>query len=281
MPSLIDILKRTTEYFKTQELPSPRLETERLFSHFFKMSRLELYTNFEMPLQENEISELRKLVARRGNREPLAWIVGEAGFYEHDFIVQKGVLCPRPDTETLVESVLKIIPTSEEYFIADIGCGSGCIGLSLVLARPNTKLFAVDIAPEAIACTRANVQRFGLEKRVAVLSGPFLTPIPTDRRIDIIVSNPPYIPSEDIWDCEPEVSHYEPRIALDGGPDGLTAYSVLIPKAAERARVAVAVEVGIHQAQSVAAIMLDSGLKNILTYKDLGGIERVVIGFCE
>lgn len=281
MPRLVDILKKTTDYFQAQDIPSPRLEAERLLSHFFKTDRIGIYTNFEMPLQEQEIIELRKMVARRGNREPLAWIVEKAGFYEHDFIVQKGVLCPRPDTETLVDAVLKIIPADEEYFIADIGCGSGCVGLSLVLARPNAKLFAVDIAPEALTCTKANVKKFALEKRVAVLSGPFLTPIPKDRKIDIIVSNPPYIPSEDILDCEPEVSHYEPRIALDGGPDGLTAYSVLIPKAAERARVAVAVEVGINQAKSVADIMVDSGLTNILTYKDLGGIERVVIGFCQ
>lgn len=281
MPNLIDVLNRTADYFKAEELPSPRLEAERILAHFFKKTRIELYLAFEMPLQESEIVELRKMIARRANREPLAWITGEAGFYEHDFIVQKGVLCPRPDTETLVDSVLKIIPKDEEYFIADIGCGSGCIGLSLALARPNTKLFAVDIAPEAIACTKANVQRFGLEKRVAVLSGPFLSPIPPNRQIDIIVSNPPYIPSEDIWDCEPEVSHYEPRIALDGGPDGLTAYAVLIPRAAERARIAVAVEVGINQAKPVANIMRDSGLKNVLTYKDLGGIDRVVIGFRE
>jgi release factor glutamine methyltransferase len=280
MPSLVNILLKTADYFKEQGIPSPRLETERLFAHFFKMTRIELYTKFDLPVQESEIVELRKMVARRGNREPMAWITGECGFYEHDFIVQKGVLCPRSDTETLVDSVLKLIPEDGEYFIADIGCGSGCIGLSLVLARPNTKLYAVDISPEALNCTKANVARFSLENRVAVLNGPFLTPIPSERQIDIIVSNPPYIPSEDIWDCEPEVSQHEPRIALDGGPDGLTAYSMLIPKAAERANIAVAVEVGIHQAVPVANIMRDSNLKNIIIYKDLGGVERVVIGFC-
>lgn len=281
MPNLVTLIKSTTKYFKEQGIPAPRLEIDRLLGHFFKMTRMQLYENFDMPIKESELVELRKMVTRRGNREPLAWIIGEIGFYEHDFIVQKGVLCPRSDTETLVDSVLKLIPESGDCFIADIGCGSGCIGLSLILARPNTKLYAVDIAPEALACTKANVARFSLGDRVAVLNGPFLTPIPPERRIDIIVSNPPYIPSEDIWDCEPEVSQHEPRIALDGGPDGLTAYAMLIPKAAERARIAVAVEVGIYQATPVANIMRDSNLKNILIYKDLGGIERVVIGFCD
>ena len=114
MLKLIDILKRTTDYFQENGIPSPRLEAEHLLAHFLKQSRLELYLNFEMPLQENEIDELRKLVTRRGNREPLAWIIGKVGFYEHEFIIQPGVLCPRPDTETLVESVLKLIPQEQE-----------------------------------------------------------------------------------------------------------------------------------------------------------------------
>ena len=126
--------------------------------------------------------------------------------------------------------------------------------------------------------TKANVEKHGLQDRVAVLKGRFFDPIPTNRTIDIVVSNPPYIPSNDISELEPEVSIHEPRIALDGGANGLDVYNVLIPMAQKRANVAVAVEVGIHQAQSVEAIMTQSGLHSTVVHKDLTGIERVVVG---
>ena len=276
MLDIVTILQRTQEFFAEQEIDSPRLDAELLLCHLLNMDRLELYLKFDQPLTNVELTQLRTLVRRRGNREPLAWIIGQKGFYKHDFIVTPDVLCPRPDTETLVEVALQLISNDQETFIADIGCGSGCVGLSLALDRPNSKLFAIDITDEAIHCTKQNVQRFSLEKRVAVLKGPFLSAIPSNRRIDILVSNPPYIPSADIGGLQPEVSHYEPRIALDGGLDGLAVYNVLIPKAAERVRKAIAVEVGIHQAKSVADIMKRSGFRKVTIHPDLSGIQRVV-----
>ena len=129
-----------------------------------------------------------------------------------------------------------------------------------------------------LECTKENVHNLELTDRVAVLKGRFLDPIPINRPIDLIVSNPPYIPSQDLEECEPEVSIHEPRIALDGGADGYDVYNVLIPMAQKRANVAVAVEVGIHQAQSVEAIMTQSGLHSTTIHKDLTGIDRVVVG---
>ena len=278
MLDIVTILQRTQKFFAQQEIDSPRLDAELLLCHLLNLERLELYLKFDQPLTNQELTRLRSLVRRRGNREPIAWIIGQKGFYKHDFIVTPDVLCPRPDTETLVEVALQLIPENQETFLADIGCGSGCIGLSLALERPNSKLFAVDVADEAIQCTKQNVQRFSLEKRVAVLKGPFLSPIPSNRQIDILVSNPPYIPSADIEDLQPEVSHYEPRIALDGGLDGLAVYNVLIPKAAERVRKAIIVEVGIHQAKAVADIMRRSGFRKIDIHCDLSGVQRVVCG---
>ena len=280
MLPLRTILSRSTKFLTDHGVPSPRFEAEQLLAHCLGMSRLDIYLQLDKPLEESELQTLRPLLKRRGNREPLAWILGSKGFYDDEFSVHSGVLCPRPDTETLVEVALQQIPecSDEPYFIADIGCGSGCIGLSLAKARPNVRLFAVDVSPEAISCTKENVENLNLTDRVAVLKGKFFEPIPPHRIVDLVVSNPPYIPSLDLEECEPEVSIHEPRIALDGGADGYDVYNVLIPLAAERARKAVAVEVGIHQADTVRDIMAQSGLHNISIHADLGGIDRVVLG---
>ena len=279
MLSLNTILNRSTQFLTDQGVPSPRLEAELLIANSLGLSRLDLYLQFDKPLQEEELQQLRPLLKRRGNREPLAWIIGKCGFYEEEFFVQQGVLCPRPDTETLVNVALDLIPNDDQaFYIADIGCGSGCIGLSVAKKRSQVRLYAVDISEDAIECTKKNIAHLELQDRVAILKGQYLHPIPTDRPIDIVLSNPPYIPTKDVDMCEPEVSEHEPRLALDGGMDGYDMYRVLIPQAASRARVAVAVEVGIHQANDVRDIMHNSGLKNISIHNDLGGIERVVLG---
>ena len=233
---------------------------------------------FDKPLTTNEVDAIRVLVRRRGQREPVAYIVQQKGFYNDDFFVQPGVLCPRPDTETLVDAALQHIDSEQEYFVADIGCGSGCIGLSICQDRPLVKLYAVDISSTALQCTRRNTNELNLQDRVAVLQGSLLQPIPADRPIDFIVSNPPYIPSAHIDKLAPEVSVHEPREALDGGLDGLDIYRQLIPLAVQRMRKALLVEVGVEQAAAVAAIMQDHGLQNIKITTDLGGVERVVEG---
>lgn len=282
MLNITTVLNRTAKFLSDHGVQSSKYEAELLMSHALQMNRMDLYLNFDKPLKESELQTLRPLLKRRANREPMAWILGEWGFHKYDFIVTPGVLCPRPDTETLVEAALQLIPeettNDKPWIVADIGCGSGCIGLTIALERPHVKVFSVDIADEAIACTKANVEKHDLQDRVAVLKGRFFDPIPTDRSIDVVVSNPPYIPSNDILDLEPEVSIHEPRIALDGGANGLDVYNVLIPMAQKRARVGLAVEVGIHQAQSVEAIMMQANLHSTTIHKDLTGVERVVMG---
>lgn len=282
MLSITTVLNRTAKFLADHGVQSSKYEAELLMAHALGMKRMDLYLNFDKPLQEAELQTLRPLLKRRANREPIAWILGEWGFHNYDFIVGPGVLCPRSDTETLVEAALELIPEEptddKPWIIADIGCGSGCIGLTIALERPHVRVFSIDIADEAIACTRANVEKHNLQERVAVLKGRFFDPIPADRPIDLVISNPPYIPSNDIPELEPEVSIHEPRIALDGGANGLDVYNVLIPMAQQRARVAVAVEVGIHQAQAVVSIMTQASLHSTTVHKDLTGIERVVVG---
>jgi len=277
---LVDVLKKTEAFFRKKSIETARLDAELILSHVLGLERIDLYMQFDRPLNTEELTTLRDLVARRGNREPIAWVLGRKGFWTLDLNVYPGVLVPRPDTETLIEATLALIPEDEELFIADVGCGSGCIGLSLAVERPLIKVFSTDLSDDALRCTRDNVTAHDLTKRFAVLRGPLLSPIPEQRSIDIVVSNPPYIPNAQIDELEPEVRQHEPRLALDGGDDGLDVYRALIPAAARRARRAVVVEIGAGQSDDVCSIFTDSGLINIKTHKDLAGHVRVVEGHC-
>ncbi len=277
MTPLIDVLTRTTEYFRSRGIGTPRLDAELLIGHLLGLDRVKVYLNFDRPMSDPELEALRGPVRRRGAREPLAWILGEKEFFGHPFAVGPGVLVPRPDTETLVEVALAAIGDADPIYIADVGTGTGCVGLTLALERPGVRLYAVDVSDEALAVTRINVDRHGLAGRVGVLRGPLLSAIPVSRPIDWVVSNPPYIPTEALAGLEPEVRDHEPRLALDGGLDGLDVYRQLIPLAAARARRGLLVEVGKGQAEAVASVMREFGLTTEC-HRDLSGVERVVSG---
>lgn len=279
MKPLLDVLQKTTAFFKERGIDSARLDAELLVGHVLGLDRVKVYLNFDRPFSEAELERLRPLVRRRAAREPMAWILGEKEFYGHPFTVRPGCLVPRPDTETLIVAFLEAEPAGEEpVFVIDVGSGTGCIGLTIALERPNVRLFAVDLSEEALACTRANVERHGLKERVAVLRGDGLAPIPPARPLDWVVSNPPYIPAAEIEGLAPEVRDWEPRLALDGGPDGLDPYRKLVPAAAARVRKGVIVEVGAGQAPAVAEMMRAAGLTEVGTKADLAGVERVVRG---
>jgi release factor glutamine methyltransferase len=173
--------------------------------------------------------------------------------------------------------MLDVIPNNDEpVYVADVGCGSGCVGLSIAVARPNVRLYAIDISDVAIGVTRDNVVALGLTDRVGVLKGDLLAAIPPSRNIDWVVSNPPYIPSRDIDGLMPEVSKWEPRKALDGGPDGLQTVRRLAEQAGSRARQGIALEIGHTQASKTMEILLRAGFVDTQTHKDLANIDRVV-----
>lgn len=278
MKPLVEVLTSTTAYFKSRGIPSPRLDAELLIGHALGLTRVQVYLAHDRPLLEAELEPIRALVRRRGNREPLAWIVGKREFYGRDFRVGPGVLVPRPDTETLIEALLPLLPVDEPCFVADVGSGSGCIGLTLAAERPLLRLYAIDKAEAPLAFTKENVDALGLKERVAVLRGSLLAPVPAGRRIHWVVSNPPYIPSADIEGLAPEVRDQEPRLALDGGADGLDLYRALVVEAAPRAERGVAFEVGFGQADAVASLVRDAGFPTVSVHADLGGVQRVVIG---
>lgn len=280
MPSLVDILTRTETYLKQRGVDSPRLDAELLVGKAVDLPRLQIYLQFDRPMTDDELEALRPLVRRRGQREPMAWILGEKGFHALDLLVHPGVLVPRPDTETLVEAALSFLPAddAEPAYIADVGCGTGAVGLAVAMARPNARVFAVDLSPQALDNTRANVEQLGLTARVAVLQGSLLDPIPASRPIDWVLSNPPYIPSADIPDLMPEVATHEPRLALDGGPDGLDTIRELVRMAFNRARKGLLLELGQGQAAAVQDLLKESGFQDVRAWNDLAGIPRVVGG---
>ena len=276
MLTIKEVLLKSSDFFSSKGIESPRLDAELLIGHALQLPRIQLYMNFDKPLTEPELNQIRGFVARRANREPIAYIIGEKGFYKFDFTIEPGVLCPRPDTETIIEVANHWIPKNRDYFICDVGSGSGCIGLSLLLDHPNARLYATDISETALSCTRKNIDRHALQKRAAILKGPYLDPIPTDRAIDLVVSNPPYIPTADIKALAPEVAKHEPLIALDGGADGLDCYRALIQAAAPRIRDGIIVEIGLGQETSVSQLMEDAGLIDIEHHTDLTDRIRVV-----
>ncbi|MGB0638582.1 MAG: peptide chain release factor N(5)-glutamine methyltransferase [Myxococcota bacterium] len=278
MSTVVDILKKTEGFFRSRDIPSPRLDAELILCHHLGLDRVGLYLQFDRPLNESELAPMRDMVKRRGNREPIAWILGTKGFWTLDLLSHPDVLIPRPDSETLVTAALALIPENERCFVADIGSGTGAIGLAIASERPEVRLFSTDISDAALQCTRANVQSLEMSDRVAVLKGSLLEAIPADRTIDVVVSNPPYIPSADIDALAPEIATHEPRTALDGGADGFDVYRKLIPAAASRATTAVLVEIGDGQEGIVQGLMEQANLHSIETHKDLTGTIRVVSG---
>lgn len=275
MKPLVEVLTATTEWFRTRGIPSARLDAELIIGHVLGLDRVKVYLNYDRPLYNVELESVRALVRRRGAREPLAWITEEKEFCGHPFTVRPGTLVPRPDTETLVEVAVARFD-GDPIHVADVGCGTGAIGLTLALEVPAVRLYALDLSDEALACTRLNVDRHGLKDRVAVRRSDLLSGVPADRPLHWVVSNPPYIPSAEIGTLAPEVQ-LEPRLALDGGVDGLAVYRRLVPEAARRVERGLIVEVGMGQAPAVRALMEAAGL-TVTVHADLAGVERVVAG---
>ena len=218
-------------------------------------------------------------IARREHREPVSHILGRKGFWKIMLSVNSQVLTPRPDTETVVERVLRDFTEHQAFTVLDLGVGSGAILLSILAERPAARGLGVDVSEEALAVARENAANLGLAARTALLRGDWTQGL-ADASFDLVVSNPPYIPSADIETLEPEVRDHEPRLALDGGTDGLEAYRVL---ASEILRVLkpggrFAVEIGFDQALPVEAMFRAAGAGELATAKDLSNHDRVVLG---
>ena len=271
----LKVLTWTVGYLTEKGVENARREAEWLLCEATGLDRIGLYLNFDKPLQDDELSAYRSMVARRGKREPLQHILGSQEFDGREFIVTKDVLIPRYDTETLLEEAARQAPQART--VLDIGTGSGCIAISLAHRLPHAALTAVDLSPDALSIARRNAEQNNAQ--IEFLLGSFFQPL-AGRRFDLIVSNPPYITQADLATLQPEVRDFEPRLALDGGPDGLDAYRVL---AAEAPRYLepngwLLMEIGAGQDKDVARLLADAGFDAIVTVPDSAGIMRVVGG---
>ena len=259
-------------------MESPRLDAELLATRAFAISRVELYTHFDRPLDEEELATYRDLVRRRLAGEPVAYLLGQKEFWSLDLRVDSRVLVPRPETETLVERALDhlaALPKEHPARVADIGTGSGAIALALKKERPGSEVWAVDRSEDALAVARDNAARLELE--VHFVLGHLLEPL--SGVFEVIVSNPPYIPTAAIDGLAPEVRR-EPRLALDGGPDGLDVVRALVGQAEKALRPGgiLALEIGAGQAGETQAIFDRAGFVQVGSRDDLAGIPRVVHG---
>ncbi len=249
----------------------------QLFAHCTGIDRGRLLTHGETPLSQLQVDTFFAAVQRRCSGEPLQYILGEWEFYSLPFTVGKGVLIPRADTEILVDEALRLLEDVKYPKVADLCAGSGCIGISLAKNRPDAKVTAVELSEEALPFLQQNIRRNQVDN-LTVLQADVLAGVGSLTGLDLIVSNPPYIPAGQLAGLSAEVQH-EPAMALDGGEDGLVFYREITKRwtAALNKNGMMAFEVGIHQAEAVAGLMA-SYFEQIYIVPDLNQVPRVVLG---
>jgi release factor glutamine methyltransferase len=226
-------IQKSAEFLAKKGVEPPRLQAELLLAHILKLPRMKLYLNFERALAPAEVDGLRELVKRRGQREPLQHITGSTSFCGLEIAVNRNVLVPRPETELLAEAGWNFLSTinSPLSTALDFGTGSGCLAIALAAKCPNAKVFTLDVSADALILARQNAVSNKVGDRIEFLQSDRFAALPEAIRFDLIISNPPYIPSTEIESLEPEVRDHDPRGALDGGADGLDFYRLLAAQA--------------------------------------------------
>jgi release factor glutamine methyltransferase len=269
--TVLETIQRGTEFLSRKGVDSARLHTELLLAHLLKLPRMRLYLNFERVLTPAEVDGIRELLKRRSQREPLQHIVGSTSFCGLEIVVRRQVLVPRPETELLAEAGWQFLtqlagagaePPNQDGAGAnalDYGTGSGCLAIALAANCPSARVEALDTSAEALGIAQQNAYLHGLTARIGFWLGDGFKALPPHLRFDLILSNPPYIPSGEIAGLEPEVRDFDPRAALDGGPDGLDHYRNLAAEGGSwlRARGKLMVELGDGQAESVRQLFQD------------------------
>ncbi len=273
------LLAWTVDFFqKKAAIDSPQKEARLLLAHVLGVRPIEVIARSDDEPTDDEKARFRDLIKRRVDGTPAAYLTGTRDFYMLTFEVTPAVLIPRPDTETLVVAAVDFSKLKPGARVLDLGTGSGCVAVSLAHQNKGTTVAAVDISPAALEVARRNAARHGVADRVSFHEGDWLAAVPAGDGFDLIVSNPPYIAPDEFAALDPGVRDHEPRLALDGGPDGLTFYRRLAAdgpaQLADGGRAMV--EVGHTQAAAVRELFQAAGWSPGPTYKDLASIDRVV-----
>jgi release factor glutamine methyltransferase len=226
------------------------------------------------------LNKLQAMGARRLRGEPVVRILGEKDFYGRPFTLGDATLVPRPETEMLVVRGLELLEGRQHKTILDLGTGTGCIAISILAESPSARGVAVDLSPEALVTAQHNADRHGVEQRLSLRKGSWFAPLTDGEAFDLIVSNPPYISSAEIEGLAIEVRDHDPRLALDGGADGLEPYRLIMADAARWLKPdgAILVEIGSTQAIPVTALFIQAGFRDVRVHQDLAGLDRVVEG---
>lgn len=274
-----ELLAWAVEELKAAEVDTPILDSRLLLCEATNLSQEQLHAHPETILSPESTQKFREWINRRAHREPLAYILGKKEFYGLSFEVSPAVLIPRPETEVLVETGIRLIKDLPNPMVVDIGLGSGAIAISIAKQLQNAHVYGTETSGEALQVSMRNAECLAIADRVCFLEGNLLDPL-TGRLFDLVIANPPYVPSAEIAILQPEVAAYEPRQALDGGPDGLAYYRMIIPQAVYHLKPHgwLAMEVGAGQASEVVGILTIHGYTDICTVCDLAGIERIVYG---
>jgi release factor glutamine methyltransferase len=268
------LLEWTTGFFSRKDVDPARLSADLLLSHVLNVPRIKLYTDYERTLTEKHLAEFRELVKRAGEQEPIAYLTGKAHFFNLEFEVNRDVLIPRPDTETIVEHVLQTARHEtgmERPRVLDLCTGSGCIAAAIAAHLKTATVLATDASAAAVVVAKKNIDRLGLSDRVTVEMGDLFEPlsrIVDAQPFDLIASNPPYIPTVQIDSLDRSVKDYEPRMALDGGLDGLAIHRRILTDAPQHL---------LPRGRVYLEIMFDQGSAALEMAKQFEAFEDAII----
>jgi release factor glutamine methyltransferase len=275
--TVLQVLQNTADFFARKGIDSPRLNIEHLLADALGKRRIDLYLEFDRTLSENELAPLREKVRRRAEGEPLQYLLGSWDFFGRAFRTDPRALIPRPETEVLVEIVLKVIRAkpSSRTCLLDVGTGSGVLAITFALECPNLQIVGSDVSPLALNLARENAERQGLNGRIEWVESDLLSSVAGS--FDFLVANLPYIPTAELPKLAPEVKR-DPQLALDGGPDGLAVIRRLLQEAPKVLRdgAFVILEVGFDQAGRVGDLLTAQKLRDISVENDYQGVRRFV-----
>lgn len=276
-----EILKASEDYLAGKQIESPGLVAELLLSRLLACKRLELCLRFETVLADKLMEAMRRGIKRVAAGEPVQYVLGQTEFMGHVIKCDKRALIPRPETEVLVETVLKCdrLWQAEQPALVDIGTGTGCIAISLALARPAAKYLALDISEEAISLAKENATVHGVQEKI-IFATAELADLVEPGMLDAIVSNPPYITTAECGQLPVQIRAHEPRTALDGGEDGLQVIDAIVQDAGMALKPGgqLFLEIGDTQAEAVRAMLAGAGFGNVTVTRDLAGKDRIISG---